>query len=168
MKKILILFAFVAVSSVVMGLGKNTKTIHVTPDNAAIYINGSEVGTGAYVYKFDRKTDFIIVKFKAPGYIERTVRLLKTDPRQTVSYTLRVDEAMQQSLGSSDGVDMANKWMTVTCKKGMTEDIVWRRLMSVAIDNFENFEVKDKAAGWIKTAWKDTHFESGQTVRTRL
>lgn len=168
MKKILILFAFMAVSSVAMGLVKKTKTIHVTPDNATIYINGSEVGTGAYVYKFDMKTDFIIVKFKAPGYIERSVRLLKTDPRQTVSYSLRFDEAMQQSLGSSDGVDMANKWMTVTCKKGMTEDVVWRRLMSVAIDNFENFEVKDKAAGWIKTAWKDTHFESGQTVRTRL
>jgi hypothetical protein len=40
--------------------------------------------------------------------------------------------------------------------------------MSVAVDNFENVEVRDKAAGWIKTAWKDTNFTCGLTVRTRL
>lgn len=167
MKK-LVLLTFAIASAAGMFAAKNVKTIHVTPDNATIFINGNEVGTGTYQYKFDRSTDFIMLKFTAPGYIERTVRLAKDNPKETVAYRLYEDEAMKQSLGSSDGVDMANKWMSITCKKGMTEDKVWKRLMAVAVDNFENVEVRDKSAGWIKTAWKDTQFESGQTVRTRL
>lgn len=169
MKKILFLTLALASTLTVFALGKNEKTIHVTPDNATIYINGNAVGNGSYTYKFDKKTDFIMLKFTAPGYLpSKPIRLMKENPKQTLSYTLYEDEALKQSVGSSDGVDIANKWMTITCKKGMTEDKVWRRLMSVAVDNFENVEVRDKAAGWIKTAWKDTNFESGQTVRTRL
>ncbi len=167
MKKIL-LIALAIVSSMVMFARKNTKTIHVIPENATIYVNGSEVGNGSYTITFDRHTDFVMLKFTAPGYMQKVVKLLKDNPKETLDYRLYEDEALTQSLGSSDGVDIANKWMTITCKKGMTEDIVWRRLMGVAMDNFENVEVRDKAAGWIKTAWRDTHFESGQTVRTRL
>ncbi|MBR1787357.1 MAG: hypothetical protein IJ756_09405 [Paludibacteraceae bacterium] len=147
---------------------KNVKTIHVTPDNATIYLNGNEVGTGSYTVKFDRHTEFVMFKLVAPGYKTRTVKLLRDNPKETIEYKLQQDEALLQSVGSSDGVDIANKWMSVVCKKGLTEDKVWRRLMSVAVDNFENVEVRDKAAGWIKTAWKDTKFESGQLVRTRL
>lgn len=147
---------------------KNIKTIHVTPDNATIYVNGTEVGNGSYDVSFDRHTDFVMLKFEAPGHITKTVRLNKDNPKETIAYKLFEDEAFSNSLGSSDGVDIANKWMEVTCKKDLTEDKVWRRLMSIAVDNFENVEVRDKAAGWIKTAWKETHFASGQTVRTRL
>ncbi len=147
---------------------KNIKTIHVTPDNATIFVNGNEVGNGSYSVKFDKQTDFVILKFMAPGYITKTVKLNKENPKSTIAYKMYEDEAVKQSLGSNDGVDIANKWMTVTCKKGMKEDAVWRRLMSVAIDNFDNVEVRDRAAGWIKTAWKPTTFETGQAVRTRL
>lgn len=168
MKKILSLTLALASSMVMFALGKNVKTIHVVPENASIYVNGNLVGNGSYDYKFDRHTDFIMLKFTAPGYITKTVKLMKDNPKETIAYTLYEDEAYKQSVGSSDGVDIANKWMTITCKKGMTEDKVWRRLMSVAVDNFENVEVRDKAAGWIKTAWKDTNFTCGLTVRTRL
>ncbi|MCQ2339292.1 MAG: hypothetical protein MJZ79_00700 [Paludibacteraceae bacterium] len=167
MKKLFLLTLAFA-SSVVIFAAKNVKTIHVTPDNATIFVNGSEVGNGSYQLKFDKHTDFVVLKFTAPGYIEKTVKLLKDNPKETIAYKLYEDEAMKQSLGSNDGVDMANKWMSITCKKGMTEDKVWKRLMAVAVDNFENIEVRDKSAGWIKTAWKDTNFESGQAVRTRL
>lgn len=169
MKKFLFLALALASTTVMFALGsKNTKTIVVTPDNAKIFINSQEVGSGTYTYKFDKKTDFIVLKFEAPGYITYRVNLFKDNPQQTVSYTLVEDEAYAQSVGSSDGVDIANKWMNITCKKGMTEDKVWRRLMSVAIDNFENLEVRDKTAGWIKTAWKETKFSCGLSVRTRL
>ena len=167
MKRILFLALAVA-STMAMSAKKNVKTIHVVPETATIYVNGNEVGNGSYTYKFDRHTDFIMLKFTAPGYITKTVKLMKDNPKETIAYTLFEDEAFKQSVGSSDGVDIANKWMTITCKKGMTEDKVWRRLMSVAVDNFENVEVRDKAAGWIKTAWKDTNFTCGLTVRTRL
>ena len=144
-----------------------TKTIHVIPETAKIFYNGHEVGNGSYQIKFSRKDDFVILKFEAPGYISRTVKLLKENPKKTIAYELFVDEAEQNSVGAKEGIDLANKFFTVTCKKGMTEDVVWKRLMNVAVNNFENVEVRDKSAGWIRTAWTNTPFLY-QIVRTRL
>lgn len=143
------------------------KTVYVVPETAKIFYNGHEVGNGSYEIKFSRKEDFVMLKFEAPGYITKTVKLFKNNPKKTISYELFVDEAMQNSIGSSEGVDLANKFFTVTCKKGMTEDVVWKRLMNIAVSNFENAEVRDKAAGWIRTAWLNTSFLY-QIVRTRM
>jgi hypothetical protein len=143
------------------------KTVYVIPETAKIYYNGHEVGNGSYEIKFSRNEDFVMLKFEAPGYIPKAVKLFKNNPKKTVSYELFVDEAMQNSIGASEGVDLANKFFSVTCKKDMTEDVVWKRLMNIAVTNFENVEVRDKAAGWIKTAWINSGFLN-QTVRTRL
>lgn len=167
MKRIL-LFMLAIAGAMTISAKKVIKTVHVTPDNAIIYVNGNEVGNGSYTIRFDKHTDFVMLKFKAPGYMTKTVRLQRDNPKETIAYRLYEDEAMKESVGSTEGVDIANKWMQITCKKGMTEDKVWRRLMSVAMDNFETVEVRDKAAGWIKTAWKKTTFSSGQCVRTRM
>lgn len=167
MKKLLFL-SVVLFCAVTLSAKKIVKTVHITPDKATIYLNGSEVGNGTYDIVFPKNADFVVLKFECPGYLTKQVKLMKDNPKSTISYRLREDDAIMNSIGSGEGVDMANKWMQITCKKGMTEDKVWRRLMSVAVDNFENLEVRDKQAGWIKTAWKETTFESGQTVRTRL
>jgi hypothetical protein len=143
------------------------KTVYVIPEAAKIYYNGHEVGNGSYEIKFSRNEDFVMLKFEAPGYIAKTVKLFKNNPKKTISYELFADEAMQNSIGASEGVDLANKFFSVTCKKGMTEDVVWKRLMNVAVTNFENVEVRDKSAGWIKTAWINSTFLY-QIVRTRM
>lgn len=144
------------------------KTIVVEPDNAAIFVNGSEVGTGTYTLTFDRKTDFYMLRFEAPGYLDRTVKLHKDNPNNTISYKLSKDEAMLNSIGGeSESGDLANRWFDVTCREDLTEDVIWKRLMSIAVNNFENIEVRDREAGWIKTGWVVTRFPS-QTVRTRL
>lgn len=143
------------------------KTIHVVPETAKIFYNGHEVGNGSYEVKFSRNEDFVNLKFEAPGYIPRTVKLFKNNPKKTISYELFVDEAEMNSMGAGDGVDLANKFFTITVKKGMTEDEVWKRLMNIAVTNFENVEVRDKAAGWIRTAWINSTFLY-QIVRTRL
>ena len=146
------------------------KTIHVTPDNAKIYIDGAEVGAGTYTVKFDRGTDFVMVKLEAPGYITKTYKLTKDNPKKTILYKLPEDEALAASMGGDgedDGTDIANRWLVVPCRKGLTEDIIWKRLMNIAVKNFEDVEVRDKAAGWIKTRWRTTNFTE-QTVRTRL
>ncbi len=143
------------------------KTIHVTPETAKIFVNGAEVGTGSYTYKFKRSDDFIMLKFEAPGYLTRTLRLLKNNPNKTLHYTLDKDEALIQSSGAEDGIDIANKNFSITCREGMSEDIAWKRMMNIAVMNFENVEMRDKDAGWIRTAWVNTRFES-QIVRTRL
>lgn len=165
MKKIaLFLFMFIGFF---VAADAQTKTIHVVPDNAKIYVNGSEVGTGMYVIKFSRRDEFVLLKFEAPGYKTKTFRLTREDPRKTIAYKLYQDEAEMNSVGSGEGMDVANKFFTVNCKKGMTEDVVWRRLMNIAINNFETVEIRDKAAGWIRTAWAEEKF-SNQIVRTRL
>ena len=63
-----------------------TKTIFVTPETAKIYYNGHEVGNGTYQIKFKKKEDFAVLKFEAPGYIPRTVKLFRNNPKNTISY----------------------------------------------------------------------------------
>lgn len=144
-----------------------TKTIFVTPETAKIYYNGHEVANGTYQIKFKKKEDFAVLKFEAPGYISRTVKLFRNNPKNTISYELFADEAMLNSVGAEEGMDLANKLFSITCKKEMTEDIAWKRLMNIAINHFENVEVRDKEAGWIKTGWVNTTF-AYQIVRTRM
>lgn len=142
-------------------------TINVIPETAKIYVDGQMVGTGSYQVKFDRNTDFYVIKVAENGYITRTYRLRKDNPKNTVLYTLPEDEAFNASTGGEDGIDIANRWFDVTCRKDMTEDVVWKRLMSVCTNYFDNIEVRDKTAGWIKSSWRLTKF-AYQTVRTRM
>jgi len=143
------------------------KKVYVVPEKAKIFYNGHEVGNGTYDVKFKDDEDFAVMKFECPGYITRTVKLFKENPKNTISYDLFVDEAMLNSVGAEDGLDLANKYFTITCKKDMDEDIVWKRLMNIAVTNFENVEVRDKGAGWIRTAWHEDPF-TYQVVRTRM
>lgn len=170
MKKFIALFVLIVLGGQFMdafSFGPKKMTINVMPETANIYIDGQMVGTGTYQVKFDKNTDFYVVKLEAPGYITKTYRLLKSNPKSTVLYTLPEDEAMLASIGSEDGVDLANRWFDVTCRKGLSEDQIWKRLMSVCTNYFDNIEVRDKAAGWIKSGWRLSNFKE-QTVRTRL
>lgn len=144
------------------------KTIIVEPDNATIFVNGSEVGSGSYVLSFGKNDDLFSIRLEAPGYLTRTVKVLKDNPQNTITFKLDKDDAKASSLGDeSEGGELANKWFDVTCREGMSEDVIWKRLMNIAVTNFENIEVRDKDAGWIKTGWVVTRFPK-QTVRTRL
>lgn len=142
-------------------------TVNVIPETAKIYVDGQLVGTGSYKVEFKKGTDFYVIKVEEDGYITRTYRLLKNNPANTVLYTLPEDEALSASVGEGDGVDLANRWIDVTCRKGMSESQIWKRLMNVATSYFDNIEVRDKTAGWIKSAWKVTKFRY-KTIRTRL
>lgn len=142
-------------------------TIKTVPEFATITIDGQEVGSGTYQVKFDKHNEFYIVSVSAPGYITRKYRLLKSNPKNSVVYTLPESEA---HAASSSGDDMGiepNTWMDITCKKGLTEDVIWKRLMSVVTSYFDNIEVRDKSAGWIKSGWAINRFKH-ETVRTRL
>lgn len=143
-------------------------TIHTEPSNATIMIDGAVVGNGNYTVKFNRKTDFYMVKVSAPGYLTKSFRLLKSNPNNTVLYRLSPDEAMQNSRNGEDaGMDMANKWFEIVCAKGATEDEIWKRLINVSLNYFDNIEIRDKEAGWIRSGWKTTTF-SEQVVRTQM
>lgn len=166
MKRFLLIFSFILLGCAISAAAKKI-TINVIPETAQIYIDGQMVGTGSYQVKFNKDTDFYVVKVEAPGYITKTYRLLKSNPSATVLYKLPEDEAMLGSIGGDDGVDLANKWFDVTCRKGLTEDLIWKRMMSVCTNYFDNIEVRDKSAGWIKTSWRLSKYKY-QTVRTRM
>lgn len=118
--------------------------------------------------KFNRKTDFFMLKFECPGYITKQVKLMKNNPNKTIAYKMDKDEFFHNSFGSNDGsLQMANNWFEITVKNGLTEDQIWKKLISIVSNNFENLEIRDKSAGWIRTAWTKTTFET-QVVRTRL
>ena len=137
------------------------------PANARIEVDGSVVGEGTYTLNFDKRNELYVVAISAPGYITRTYRVMKSNPQKSVLFKLPEDEAMKASFGSEDGSALANSWMDITCKKGLKGDVIWRRLMGVCTNYFDNIEVRDKSAGWIKTNWKVTKFPN-QIVRTRL
>lgn len=142
-------------------------TIKTVPEFATITIDGQEVGTGTYQVKFDKHNEFYIVSVSAPGYITRKYRLLKSNPQNTVVYTLPESEAFAASSSGEDTGLEPNTWMDITCRQGLTEDLIWKRLMNVVTSYFDNVEVRDKSAGWIKTGWALSKFKH-ETVRTRL
>ena len=136
------------------------------PSTAKIYVNGSEVGNGTYTYKFKRSEDFIVLKFENAGYITRETKLYRNNPNKSISFSMYEDEAEKNSIGG-EGSESANKWFDINVKQGMSEDDAWKRLMSITTKYFDDVEVRDKSAGWIKTAWNVTGF-TNQYVRTRM
>lgn len=163
----LVILALLLLPLSLQTFGAKKITVKTIPENATIFVDGQPVGEGVYTVKFEKGNDFYIITAFAPGYIGKRYRLLKSNPDKTVVIRLNEDEALLASTGSENGAELANTWMDITCRKGMTEDQVWKRLMNIATSYFSNIEVRDKAAGWIKTNWKPTKF-TYQTVRTRL
>ena len=94
MKRLLILFAILILSwnYAQAQLVKNVKTINVIPDNASIMIAGVEVATGTYNLSIG-KQDYVVLRLSAPGYIDKTVRVYKSDRSKTLTYKLLEDEA---------------------------------------------------------------------------
>ena len=170
MRKLYRLFCVVVILAGIALTGSAAKkiTIHTMPENATIAIDGAEVGNGTYTVKFEKKVDFYMVKVSAPGYLTKSFKLLKSNPNTSVLYKLSPDEAMQSSKGGDDaGMDMANRWFDIICGDGVPDDEIWKRLIQVSLNYFDNIEIRDKEAGWIRTGWKTTTFTE-QLVRTQM
>lgn len=143
-------------------LGK-VKTISVVPDKAKIIMGGAEVGQGSYSLNMG-KQDYVMLRLTCPGYVDRVVRVYRNDKRNAITFTLEEDESFSASEASSD---LANKYMTVTVREGLTSDVVWKRLILTISELFPNLEVNDKEAGWIRSSWEVERF-AYVTVRTRI
>ncbi|MCL2313293.1 MAG: hypothetical protein FWC41_12620 [Firmicutes bacterium] len=148
---------------VISAHAQKVKTINVIPDNAKIIIGGTEVASGQYNLTMGRG-DYVILKLSAPGYIDKTVRVYKSDKSKTLTFRLEQDDAY---FASDEGSDLANKTMRVVVRKGMSADEVWKRISYYITDLFPNIEVTDKSAGWIRAAWNTEAFAYAR-VRTRI
>ena len=142
---------------------KNVKTINVIPDDASIMVAGVEVATGTYNLNMG-KQDYVVLRLRASGYIDKIVRVYKSDRSKTLTYKLLEDEAWISSESSSD---LANKSMTVVVREGMDAAEVWKRILYYTSELFPNMEISDKDAGWIRSAWELQSF-AFSTVRTRI
>ncbi len=165
-KSILLLFILLGLStsaSAQLFGQRGAKTINVVPDNAKIILNGAEVGEGSYTLTM-KKQDYVMLRLTAPGYIDRTVRVYKSDKRNTLTFNLEEDESFSASEVSSD---LANKNMTVNVRPDLNKDEVWKRLIITISDLFPNLEISDKSAGWIRSSWEVQRF-AYVTVRTRI
>lgn len=165
-KSILLLFILLGLStsaSAQLFGQRGAKTINVVPDNAKIILNGAEVGQGSYTLTM-KKQDYVMLRLTAPGYIDRTVRVYKSDKRNTLTFNLEEDESFSASEVSSD---LANKNMTVNVRPDLNKDEVWKRLIITISDLFPNLEISDKSAGWIRSSWEVQRF-AYVTVRTRI
>lgn len=143
-------------------------TINSLPAEAKIYVDGALVGTGSY--QLNMKNDFYVIKIEAPGYWTRNYTLRKDYTKNAILYKLPENEALKNIINNDDGEGgsgIANRWFDITCRKGITEDQVWKRLMNITTSYFSNIEVRDKSAGWIKTGWRKTSF-TNESVRTRM
>lgn len=150
---------------------KPIKTIVVTPGDADIAINNEKVAKGKYDVNFER-TDKVLITLSREGYETATYTLLKSDPRQTVTYEMDVDEAYENSEGGDDAAQYANKWVPLKPSKDIPEDQVWRRLFATVTGYGEKdiaFEVEraDKTVGWIKTFPTILQYKASD-VRTTL
>ena len=160
---ILALLLFCGMTANAQLFGKKVKTINVVPDNAKIIIGGTEVGTGTYELTMG-KPDYVLIKLSAPGHIDKTVKVYKSDKSNSHTFKLEIDDSYAASESSSD---LANKPMRIVVRKDLTADALWKRLMSYTSDQFPNLEITDKSAGWIRSSWEIQSFAYA-TVRTRI
>lgn len=129
---------------------KPIKTIVVIPSDADIIINNDPVGKGKYDVSFEN-TNKVLVTLSRVGYETATYTLLKTNPNQTITYEMDIDEAYENSEGGESASQYANRWVPIKVRSGMSEDEAWQRMISIVRENFEQLEKTDKASGWIKT-----------------
>jgi len=163
MKKIILIALLLSITSASFA---RSVTINTQPSHARIFVGGQEVGTGTAVVRLPRQGT-VLLRFTAEGYHPREARLSRAQAQRVMLYRLDFDEATANSIGG-DVALIANRWTTITVREDMTEDVVWRRLMSVVQRHFEDaIEVRDRAAGVIRTSWVTRQFHH-ETVRTRL
>lgn len=145
---------------------KPIKTIVVTPGDADISINNELVGKGKYDIDFER-TDKVLITLSRIGYETATYTLLKSDPRQTVTYEMDIDEAYENSEGGETAAQYANKWVPIKTRKGMSEDEAWTRMISIIKAAEFELEKTDKSSSWIKTFPAVISYKASE-VRTTL
>jgi hypothetical protein len=142
------------------------KTVLVIPADADILVNNEPVGKGRYDVSFEGR-DKVLLTFSRVGYESATYYLLRSNTEQTVTYQLDKDDAYENSLGGETAAQYANKWVPITVRKSLTEEEVWKRMLSIVREFFEQVEKTDKSSGWIKTFPAVTPYKSSD-VRTTL
>ena len=143
---------------------KNVK-ITVTPSDAKIYVDGTFKADGVYTASFKKSDEFIVVKVEKTGYVTLETKFFYDDKRKAVSYTIKEDESLNNSIISSN----ANQDFTMSVNSKYDEDSAWKMINQVVLSYFDEIKTSDKVSGYLQTAWVYQRFpESKIQVRTRI
>ena len=143
---------------------KPIKTIVTVPGDADISINNDQVAKGKYDVSFEN-TNKVLITLSCPGYETATYTLLKSDPNQTITYEMDIDEAYENSEGGESASQYANRWVPIKVRSNLSEEEAWLRMISIVRENFDQLEKTDKSSGWIKTFPAITPYKASD-VRT--
>lgn len=143
---------------------KPIKTIVTVPGDADISINNEQVAKGKYDVSFEN-TNKVLITLSRVGYETATYTLLKSDPNQTITYEMDIDEAYENSEGGESASQYANRWVPIKVRSNLSEEEAWLRMISIVRENFDQLEKTDKSSGWIKTFPAITPYKASD-VRT--
>jgi len=162
MKKFLLSIALCAVS---FCLSAKDVKISASPSDAKIYIDGNYVGDGMTMASFKKNDEFIVIKVEKTGYITIETKFYYSDQRKAVSYTLKRDEMMDNSVVSAN----ANNDFTQTVSKEYDRETAWKLIHQVILNYFDEIKTSDQTSGYVQTAWVYQSFpEVQKQVRTRI
>jgi hypothetical protein len=144
-------------------------TISATPMDAALIVNGRQIGsgTGAVIVPENGCIDVMI---RLEGYIGQKKVFCNQDNVQVPPVDEFVQLAPDEAFSSAVSVksDQANVNFTIEVGANRTADQAWRTLSQIVLSYFDVLEITDRETGYLRTAWVFRTFESGSPVRTRL
>lgn len=139
--------------------------ITVSPSDAKINIDGSYKADGIYTASFKKKDEFIVIKIEKAGYVTLETKFFYSDKRKAISYTLRKDDTIENSIISAN----ANQDFSVTVNPKFSDVEAWKILNQIILNYFDEIKISDKMSGYLQTAWVYQSFpESKLQVRTRV
>ena len=141
--------------------------VTVSPQNAAIYVNGERMGTGSIEIKV-QKNDCVTVEAAKSGYLWEHVKFCNKKgygkPPKTHYFNLRKDDSYSASI---EGTDIANTDILIRVQEKKDELQLWREVNQIIMNYFDVIEVADRESGYLRTAWHVKSFQQ-RTVRTRV
>ena len=155
MKKLLIAL-FIAIPAVCF---PQKKKITVIPSEAKIYVDGQYVADGSYVLQFDKKNEVYVIKLECEGYATKeNLRVLRSDTRNAIVYTLKKDDALEGSVAS----ELANRYFTIRVRENIDEAQAWKLLTQTLLNYYDEIKTSDRSSGFMNTAWGLSDFSDGR------
>lgn len=141
--------------------------ITVSPQDAAIFVNGERLGTGSVEIKV-QKNDCVTVEAAKAGYLWEQVKFCNKKgygkPPKTHYFDLKKDDSYSASI---EGTDIANTDILIRVQGDKDELQLWRSINQIIMNYFDVIEVADRESGYLRTAWHVKSFQQ-RTVRTRV
>lgn len=146
------------------GFSQRKITISSSPNTATISVNGSPVGTGAYILNLKPHFNYI-VEVSEGGYISQTRKFTyaKKPKHANSVFTLAVDPAFNSTSAS----EYVNRSISLEVKDKRSHEDAWKVLTRTVFSYFDIIESNDKSSGYLRTSWVGTTWPYS-TTRIRV